>query len=208
MADNPPIPESGAFNSPGNTESNGAAFPEASSIHDGAQPLTDTLYEQLRQSAAKLMHRERPDHTLSATVLVHDAFLRLAEPRDVPWRNRAHFYAAAAQAMRRVLIDHARARSAGRRGGPDARRAAIELSRLPDPDSEKENSGFLILDDAICRLEKVDPQAAGVVRLRYFTGLTAKETADVLNVSEPTVTRAWAFARAWLKETIERESES
>jgi RNA polymerase sigma factor (TIGR02999 family) len=146
---------------------------------------------------------ERAGHTLQATALVHEAYIRLVGPRDVPWQNRAHFYAAAAEAMRRILVDHARARAAAIRGGPDARRAALDLSALPDPNSERESAGFLILDDAIARLSRVDPDAAAVVRLRYFAGLSVEETASSLGVSAPTVKRAWAFARAWLREAIE-----
>jgi RNA polymerase sigma factor (TIGR02999 family) len=140
---------------------------------------------------------------LQATALVHEAYLRLAGPRKVPWQNKAHFYAAAAEAMRRILIDHARRRAADMRGGPEARRAAVNLASLPDPTSESESAGFLILDEAITRLEVVDPDAARVVRLRYFVGLSIEETAMTINVSAPTVKRHWAFARGWLKEAIE-----
>jgi RNA polymerase sigma factor (TIGR02999 family) len=107
--------------------------------------------------------------------------------------------------MRRILVDHARAKAAHIRGGPAARRAAVNLASLPDPNSEEESSGFLILHDAIVRLEGVDPQAAAVVRLRYFAGLTIEDTAAALGVSAPTVKRTWAFARGWLKEAIESE---
>jgi RNA polymerase sigma factor (TIGR02999 family) len=156
------------------------------------------------------MASERQDHTLSATILVHEAYVKLAGPREIPWQNRAHFYAAAAEAMRRILVDHARAkaaanRSLGRSGvdGVAARRAAVELASLPDPASESESAGFLILNDAIARLEGVDPEAAAVVRLRYFAGLSIDQTAAALGVSAPTVKRSWAFARGWLKEAIE-----
>ena len=140
---------------------------------------------------------------MQATALVHEAYLKLVGPREIPWQNRAHFYAAAAEAMRRILVDHARAKAAIRRGELDGRRAALELSSLPNPESERESAGFLILDEAIERLESVDPEAAAVVRLRYFAGLSIEETAAALGVSAPTVKRAWAFARGWLKEAIE-----
>lgn len=165
--------------------------------------LIPLVYEQLRAEAQRALRSERAGHTLQATALVHEAFLKLVGPREIPWQNRAHFYAAAAEAMRRILVDHARAKAAAFRGGLESRRAALELSSLPDPASEKESAGFLILDDAIARLEQVDPEAAVVVRMRYFAGLSVDETASALNISSPTVKRSWAFARGWLKETIE-----
>ena len=168
-----------------------------------AERLLPLVYDQLRAAAQAQLRRERADHTLQATALVHEAYLRLIGPREVPWRNRAHFYTAAAEAMRRILVDHARARAAASRGGPEARRAALDLSALPDPESERESAGFLILDEAIARLEGVDPQAAAVVRLRYFAGLGVEPTAAALGISAPTVVRTWAFARGWLKEAIE-----
>jgi RNA polymerase sigma factor (TIGR02999 family) len=170
-----------------------------------AEKLLPLVFEQLRRAARRQLASERPGHTLSATALVHEAYLKLAGPREVEWAGRGHFYAAAAEAMRRILLDHARARAAHRRGGPEARRAAVSLATLPDPDSEEENSGFLILHDAIVRLEGVDPEAASVVRLRYFAGLTIEQTATVLDVSAPTVKRTWVFARGWLREVIESE---
>jgi len=168
-----------------------------------ADALLPVVYQQLRAAAQKQLARERPDHTLQATALVHEAYLKLVGPRQVPWQNRAHFYAAAAEAMRQILLGHARMKAAAMRGGPDARRAAVDLSSLPDPNSERESAGFLILDDAIVRLENVNRQSAMVVRLRYFAGLSVEETAQALGVSEPTVKRSWAFARGWLKNAIE-----
>jgi len=172
---------------------------------DAARQLLPLVYEQLRRAAQQRMDAERDNHTLSATALVHEAYLKLAGPREVSWARRGHFYAAAAEAMRRLLIDHARAKAAGVRGGPEARRAAINLASLPDPGSDVESSGFLILHEAIVRLEGVDPKAAEVVRLRYFAGLSIDQTALALGVSPPTVKRTWAFARGWLKETIESD---
>ena len=165
--------------------------------------LLPLVYDQLKAQAQQFLRSERSGHTLQATALVHEAYLKLAGPREIPWRNRAHFYAAAAEAMRRILVDHARAKVAHIRGGPDARRAAVNLASLPDTRSESESSGFLILEEAISRLEGVDEDAAAVVRLRYFAGLSIEQTAEALGVSAPTVKRSWAFARAWLKEAIE-----
>jgi RNA polymerase sigma factor (TIGR02999 family) len=168
-----------------------------------AEQLLPLVYDQLRAAAQNCLRAERADHTLQATALVHEAYMKLVGPREVPWQNRAHFYAAAAQAMRRILVDHARAKAAAMRGGPDARRAALDLTTLPNLESERESAGFLILDEAVARLESVDPEAASVVRLRYYAGLGIEETAAALSVSAPTVKRAWAFARGWLKEAIE-----
>lgn len=170
-----------------------------------ADQLLPLVYDQLRGAAQQHMKAEARGHTLSATVLVHEAYLKLAGHRQVPWASRAHFYAAAAEAMRRILVDHARAKAAAIRGGPAARLAALDLATLPDPDSLSESAGFLILNDAIVRLESVDHEAATVVRLRYFAGLSIEQTAAALGVSSPTVKRTWAFARGWLKEAIENE---
>ncbi len=164
--------------------------------------LLPEIYADLRAAAQAFLRGERKGHTLDATALVHEAYLRLVGPREIPWQNRAHFFATAAQAMRRILIDHARAKAAGRRGGGAARQAAIELTTLPDPNSESESAGFLILDEAIERLGGIDSEVAAVVRLRYFAGLNIDETAAALGVSASTVKRQWAFARAWLKEEI------
>ncbi len=171
-----------------------------------AEELLPLVYEQLRLAAHRQMAAEPKGgagHTLSATALVHEAYLRLIGPRRVPWEGRAHFYAAAAEAMRRLLVERARARSGAKRGGRH-KRAALDLSSLPALDTAEQSDGFLILDETISRLEKADPHAATVVRLRFFAGLTVEETAAALGVSAPTVKRTWAFARAWLKDEIER----
>jgi RNA polymerase sigma factor (TIGR02999 family) len=169
--------------------------------------LLPAVYGELREAAARVLRGERPGHTLQATALVHEAWLKLMGPRDVPWRNRGHFLAAAAEAMRRILIDHARGRLAQRRGGGLAKRAALDLQSLPDPASLEENAGFLLLDEALQKLAVLDVQAATVVRLRFFTGLTVEETAAALGVSMPTVQRDWAFARSWLMDTIQAMEE-
>ena len=168
-----------------------------------AGDLLPMVYTQLRAVAQQQLMSERAGHTLQATALVHEAYLKLAGPRQVPWQNRKHFFVAAAEAMRQILVDHARKKAAGKRGGPDARRAAIDLTGLPDPNSEQQSAGFLILDEGIARLGACDPDAAEVVRLRYFAGLSVAEVATALSVSTSTVKRSWAFARAWLQEAIE-----
>lgn len=172
---------------------------------DRLERLLPLVYEQLRSLAQRQLRGEAAGHTLQATALVHEAFLRLVGPRELPWQNRAHFFAAAAEAMRRILVEHARKKSAQKRGGPDARKAAVDLAGLPDPNSEQQSAGFLILDQAITRLQQADPEASEVVRLRYFAGLSIDETASALGVSAPTVKRLWTFARGWLKEAIDSE---
>jgi RNA polymerase sigma factor (TIGR02999 family) len=165
------------------------------------------VYADLRAAAQACLRGERAGHTLDATALVHEAWMRLVGPREVPWQNRAHFYAAAAQAMRRILVDHARAKATALRGGTEARRAAVELATLPDPSSERESAGFLILDAALSRLERVDPESASIVRLRYFAGLSVEDAALALGLSPAGVKRSWAFARGWLKHAIETDQD-
>ncbi|MBK8979711.1 MAG: sigma-70 family RNA polymerase sigma factor [Planctomycetes bacterium] len=167
------------------------------------EQLWNQVYGHLRNAAARQLQDERAGHTLSATALVHEAWLKLTGPSGAGWESRSHFFAVAVSAMRRLLIDHARARAAHKRGGPSARRAALELAGLPDLRSPEQSAGFLILDEAILRLERVDAQAAAVVRLRYFAGLSIEETAANLGISAPTVKRSWAYARGWLKDAIE-----
>ena len=196
-------PHSGGREGDGRPEATRLMDAAAGGDRGAADKLLPLVYEQLRRAAQVQLASERRDHTLSATALVHEAFIRLAGPREIPWQSRAHFYAAAAESMRRILVDHARAKAAGKRGGPEARRAAVKLAALPDPNSETESAGFLILDEAISRLEVVDREAATVVRLRYFAGLSIEQTAEALGVSAPTVKRSWAFARGWLKEAVE-----
>jgi RNA polymerase sigma factor (TIGR02999 family) len=164
--------------------------------------LLPAVYGELRAAAGRALRGERAGHTLQATALVHEAWLKLMGPREVPWRNRGHFLAAAAEAMRRILVDHARGKAALRRGGKAAKQAAVDLATLPDPASDDQLAGFLLLDEALAHLAEVDPRAAEVVRLRYFVGLTIPETAQALAASEPTVQRDWAFARSWLRDAI------
>jgi RNA polymerase sigma factor (TIGR02999 family) len=178
----------------------------AAGDRQAADELVPLVYSQLRKAACQQLAAERDGgagHTLSATALVHEAYLKLIGPRRVPWAGQAHFYAAAAAAMRQLLVDHARAKAGPKRGG-DRRRAALDLQSLPALDSAEQSEGFLILDETISRLEDSDAQAAQVVRLRFYAGLTVDETAAALGVSAPTVKRTWAFARAWLKDAIEQ----
>ncbi len=170
--------------------------------HASAQ-LVEAVYEQLRAAARRELSHERPNHTLSATALVHEAYLKLAGPREVPWANRAHFYAAAAEAMRRILLDSAKRRGRQKRGG-GAKALSLDvdaLSALHEPhDSEAEDAGpdAHALDDAIAALAQHDARAAQVVRLKYYAGLQTSEVALALSISESTVKTDWAFARAWI----------
>ena len=165
-----------------------------------SKTLLPLVYEELRKLAASRMNAERSDHTLQATALVHEAYLRLVGDRKRPWVNRAHFFAAAAEAMRRILIDHARARQGPRRGGRLRKLPAdvVDLATASDPDE------ILALDQAISLLEQQDPDAAKVVRLRFYAGLSVEETADSLGTSPRTVKREWAFAKAFLLRELEK----
>ncbi|MFZ4575279.1 MAG: ECF-type sigma factor [Phycisphaerales bacterium] len=184
---------------PMNTEVVSAALAGDSGARDA---LLAMVYDQLRASARQQLSAERPGHTLSATALVHEAFLRLVGPRDVPWANRAHFYKAAAEAMRHVLLDHAKSRSRIKRGGGRDQVPLGDSACLSNSDDEN-SVDHISVDGAICRLGKADPEMAELVRLRYYAGLTCEEAALVLGVTEKTVRNRWKFATAWLAKEIE-----
>lgn len=175
----------------------------AAGNQDGADRLLPLVYEQLRRAAQQQLGSENAGATLSATGLVHEAYMRLAGPRDVPWKNRAHFYAAAAEAMRRILIDRARARKAA---GTSRRRWA-EARDLADMANSVDSDEIVAFDSALKRLESVDASAAQVVRLRFFAGLSVDETAQAMNVSPRSVDREWSFARAWLVDAMRSAEE-
>jgi RNA polymerase sigma factor (TIGR02999 family) len=164
-----------------------------------ASDLLPLVYEELRKLAAHRMTSERADHTLQATALVHEAYLRLLGDRDQPWANRAQFFVAAAEAMRRILIEHARARNGPRRGG-GCRKWPLDVVDLATTDDPEQ---ILALDEAISRLEEQDPEAARVVRLRFYAGLSVEEVAEALGTSPRTVKREWSFARAFLFRLLE-----
>lgn len=166
--------------------------------------LFGVIYDQLRMIAKIRMASDRRGHTLQATALVNEACIRLLRNPKGQWSGRAHFFGAAAQAMRQVLIDHARARNADKRGGG---RAALSINSVEDLALTSDPAGFLSLDDAILRLEQIDALAASVVRLRFYAGLEPAEVAEALGASERTVRREWMFARAWLRDALERELE-
>jgi len=165
-----------------------------------SERLLPLVYAELRKLATCRMQAERADHTLQATALVHEAYLRLVGNRQQPWANRAHFFAAAAEAMRRILIEHARAKQGPRRGGGMKKLPmdVVDLATADDPDE------ILALDEAISRLEQADPDAAKVVRLRFYAGLSVEETAESLDISPRSVKREWAFAKAFLLRELEK----
>jgi RNA polymerase sigma-70 factor, ECF subfamily len=165
--------------------------------------LVPLVYEQLRQMAKRYMKREAPGHTLQTTALVNEAYLRLVGQHEVEWQDRTHFFAVAAQAMRRLLIDRARARHYVKRGG-GARRVTLDevVAIAPEPAAE-----LLALDEALTRLAALDPRQSRIVELRYFGGLTIDETAEVLGVSAITVTREWTKAKGWLYRELSKSSD-
>jgi RNA polymerase sigma factor (TIGR02999 family) len=162
-------------------------------LPSSAEDLLPLVYQSLKELAQNRMSLERPGHTLQATALVHEAYLRLVG-KNVRWAGRVQFYHAAAQAMRRILIEHARARGRIKRGGT-ARRVPINLLDLAEQANREE---ILALDEAIRRLEEHTPEIAAVVRLRFYAGLTVEQTAEALAMGRRSVDRAWAYARVWL----------
>ena len=158
--------------------------------------LMPLVYDELRKLADFHLHHERHNHTLQPTALVHEAYIRLNGVREIRFESRAHFYGAAAHAMRRVLVDHARQRSAIKRGGPD--RQVVTLASIDVATDVSLDVDLVALDEALERLAGFAPERARVVELRYFGGLSVDETAAFLNVSPATVKRRWTFARAWL----------
>jgi RNA polymerase sigma factor (TIGR02999 family) len=167
---------------------------------DALDKLMPVVYEELRLVAKAHLGRERREHTLQATDLVHEAYLKLVDQRHVDWKNRAHFFAVAARLMRRVLVDHARARLAQKRGGGAAHVTFDETLKLGTPDADVT---LLALDDALTELGTFDARQARTVELRYFAGLTVDEAAVALGVSGMTVKRDWTVAKAWLKLRLE-----
>lgn len=159
-----------------------------------ADQLLPLVYDQLRRAAQLQMAGERADHTLQATALVHEAYLRLVGNRRLSWQNSGHFYAAAAEAMRRILLDHAKARGRAKRGG-QRHRIPLNMADVAESWNFEET---MSLDQAICRLEVEHPNICSVVRLRFFAGLSIEETATALGVSKATVKRRWEFGRTWL----------
>jgi RNA polymerase sigma-70 factor, ECF subfamily len=165
---------------------------------DALEELLPLVYRELRRLAGHYLRRERADHTLQPTALVHEAYLRLVDQRNVRWQNRAHFFGIAAQAMRRILVDHARTHGRVKRGGDQPKQpldeATVAVGGRP--------VDLLALDEALTQLAARDERQSRVVELRYFGGLSVEETAEVLGVSPATVKREWSMARAWLYQQL------
>lgn len=165
---------------------------------ESADRLLEAVYDQLRKVAQRRLQDERPGHSLQATALVHEAYLRLVRGQEVAWSSRAEFYVAAARAMERILIEHARARGRLKRGGDRSPAAADVVDLARDENLEE----VVALKEAIDKLAADDARAALVTRLRFYAGLTVEETAAALEISERTVMREWEYARAWLRDAM------
>ncbi len=172
---------------------------------DGRREALDEIlphiYGELHRQAARALRRERANHSLQTTALVHEAYLKLVDQRDVEWKNRSHFFAIAAQAMRRILVDYAKTRNRKKRGGPNED-LPLEEALLAAADAA--NVDLLALDEALSRLAAFDPQQEKIVELRYFCGLSLDETAETLGISRATVARDWDVAKAWLYRELTR----
>ena len=160
-----------------------------------AADLLPLVYDELRRVAATRMAREQPGHTLQPTALVHEAWLRLGDDAQAKWDNRTHFFAAAAEAMRRILVERARRRQAAKRGnGTDP----VDLEAIDIPSPAADDDSLLRVNDALEKLSALDPRKAELVKLRYFVGLNFEETAAALGIAVPTAKQWWSYARAWL----------
>ena len=166
---------------------------------DGKPEVLDNLlplvYDELHRQAASFLRKERPGHTLQTTALIHEAYLKLIDRRDVQWESRTHFFAVAAQAMRRILVDYARAKHSEKRGGDNIK---LSLEKAMLVATEEKGVDLIALDEALDKLTKLDKQQARVIELKYFSGLSLEETAEALHISRATVARDWEAARAWL----------
>ncbi len=167
---------------------------------DARDRLMPFVYNELRRVARGYLRRERPDHTLQPTALVNEAYLRLIDQSQVNWQNRAHFFGIAARLMRQILINHAEARRAAKRGG-EAERVSLNDA---DHFVVEHDVDLIALDEALKNLERLDPPQSRIVELRYFSGLTIEEIAEVMGISPATVKREWSTARAWLRRELSR----
>lgn len=166
--------------------------------------LTPLVYHELKRIAGGQLKSERPGHTLQATALVHEAYLKLVDQRGVDWQGRAHFFGIAAQLMRRILLDYAKSRGRLKRGG-DVHKTSLDEGLVV---AEDRVSDLVRIDGALTRLEELDARQAKVVELRFFGGLTVEETAEAMGISAPTVKREWAMARAWLHRELAAAGET
>ena len=165
--------------------------------------LVPLVYRELRRLAGYYMRRQRADHTLQTSALINEAYLRLIDHKNMRWENRAHFYAVAAQAMRRILVDHARSRGYAKRGG-GALKVSFDEAVIG---AEERGAELIALDDALTDLAAIDPRKSQVVELRYFGGLSVEETAEAIGVSAVTVMREWRSAKGWLLGAISKREQ-
>ena len=172
---------------------------------DGNREALDKLmplvYEELHRQAARYLRRESQDHTLQTTALIHEAYIKLIDQQNVQWQNRTHFFAIASQAMRRILVDYARAKHSEKRGGDDIKLSLDEATMIA---VDEKNIDLIALDEALTRLNAIDEQQVRVVELRFFSGLSLEETAEALKISRATAARDWAMAKAWLHRELTR----
>ena len=176
----------------------------SSGSQSALEKLVPVVYEELRRLAASYLRQERSDHTLQATALVHEAYLRLVDQRNTNWKNRNHFFGVAAHLMRRVLLIHARDRRAVKRGGTAQKISLDETAIFSGAEADE----FVYLDELLNRLSALDARQAKVVELRYFAGLSIEETAELLSVAPATVKRDWVMAKAWLARELGRRQTS
>ncbi len=167
--------------------------------------LTPLVYDELHRLAANYLRRERREHTLQPTALVNELYLKIFDQQRITWRNRAQFFGVAAQLMRRILVDHARAHFSHKRGGD---RFCVSLGKIGAAFGAQPDEDLLVIHDVLNRLEEIDPDQARLVELRFFGGLTIKETAEVMQISHATVEREWKTAKAFLKRELTRTQKS
>lgn len=170
---------------------------------ESVSKITPLVYDELRRVARNYLRRERPGHSLQATALVNEAYLRLAKEGARGWKNRSHFCAIAASSMRQILVERARARKASKRGGSRIRVTLGDETAAV----ESKSVDLLILDEALVRMEAFDPQLARIVELRFFGGLTVEDSAKTLKISPATVKRGWSLAKAWLRREMRKEAQ-
>jgi RNA polymerase sigma-70 factor, ECF subfamily len=168
---------------------------------DALEKLMPLVYNELHKQAARYLRRERPNHTLQPTALIHEAYVKLVGQREPNWESRTHFFAIAAQAMRRILIDHARAKHQEKRGGDNITLALDDAALVI---TDEQNVDLLALDEALDRLSEIDEHQVRIVELRFFSGLSLEETAEALGISRATVAREWSIAKTWLRRELTR----
>jgi len=165
------------------------------------EDLMPLVYDELHRQAARFLSRERRDHTLQTTALIHETYIKLIDQREVDWESRTHFFAIAAKLMRRILVDYARKKNREKRGGETVKLPLEEAALVV---GKEKSIDLMALDEALTKLEKIDRQQARIVELRYFSGLSLEETAEVLKISRTTVATDWAMAKAWLHRELTR----